>query len=257
MKKPLRKTVRAKQQHISHLQHLASLEKYYPQYRISGVQPDGSITVEQEKDPWEEREPKSIIESLEWREIQEKLTVAMAYGVKISLAACTLKRLFGDAEAAALAGIEAGDLQPLTHHLSLIGPTLLAAPRLVPYIHDWWRGAKAGNKECAQNFNAVLAALTPGPGPWRTTSKEKKRQQARERKQTYRKNNSAAFGKLSKKIMAEINNLPNKVWRNPKLLSIRKDEIKTRLISEASQSANAATQRAAKKAKGLKDRGLL
>lgn len=168
MKLPSCRDIQAKQQHIQQLQLFASLEKYLPRWRITGVRPDGVLQTEKE-DPWEEweksQQPRTAFEVAECEDARWQRLLAKAYpAALIYSAAEELNEEYRVAREESLAGIEAGDLGPLLTHLALIGPTLLAEPRIVPYLHDWWMSAKCGDSRCTQALTRIGRALSPGGG---------------------------------------------------------------------------------------------
>lgn len=159
MKKPSlsRKVVRAqKQQHLTHLQFFAALEPFLPRYQVTGIR-DGVVQTAREKAPWEDgRTPKGAVEAVQ-------VAAARAAGVRIPLAIAELEEEYRVPVEEAVAGFERGDLEPFLSHLTLLGPTLLAEPQLVPYLHGWWywcrESGEAGDRarQLFKRMGSVLA----------------------------------------------------------------------------------------------------
>lgn len=237
MKQPSRKVVRAKQQHIARLQRMASLEPYLPRRRVIGLSPSGAIRTERVKDPWEGEvtiglssdgrpvvkvkrvEPKSAQEAVEWHEAQRKQFQAMAYPAALLVTApFKLKEEYRVAVEESLAGIEAGDLRPLQQHLSMIGPTLLVEPQIIRHVHDWWLGAKWGDRVSAQHLKAVLKMLAPGGGRLGERSYKEKQEAGTKRKQDYDKRIRSTKDEIRKLWVTAREKLSRASRTDPKVL---------------------------------------
>lgn len=151
MKKPSlsRKVVRAqKQQHLAPLQFLAAHKPLLPRYKFAGVR-DGVVRTAREKDPWEDgAKPESVVEMaqrLAGVQAVQQATV-MAYGALIPAAYDELQEEYRIAMEESVAGFEREDDEPFLSHLAVLGPTLLAEPRIVPYLHNQWCWCRESGK---------------------------------------------------------------------------------------------------------------
>lgn len=171
MKKLSRKIIREEQDRIGALQSLAEKMNLLEQARFL-PQSDGFTIVHSEdgtpvirminKEP--KVEPGEEFAAAVARAAPLRIRRAQWEEPQIHAAAAALRIERKEAVTASLQEIEANDLDPFFRRLQMLGPTLLADSRIILVVHDWWLGAKWGDKESAQRLAHVLKALTPGPG---------------------------------------------------------------------------------------------
>ena len=199
MKQPPREVVKAKQRSLQRLQSLASLKPYLQPWeegkqRIDPIQAEINRQLGLSDETFLKYESQLTlterVEKIVGRICPDDVAdpATLIYGAQEELT-----EEYRVATEESLTGLQKRDIGPFLYHLSLLGPTLLAEPQIVPVVYHWWLGAKWGNRACAQHMTAVLKALRPG-GRSRNLFQEEAQEKPREAKAR-----SAAAARLLRK----------------------------------------------------------
>lgn len=136
----------------------------------------------------------------------------------------------------------------------MFGPTLLADPRIILVVHDWWLNAKEGDKESAQRLGNVLKALTPGQGNLRKLDAEEaiqlKRQSTKASKERLIARTKKEVVSLCESLNREWERHPQHSKENGENREQAKQALATALIQKDLASKDAARREAARQLQG-------